>query len=85
MEKITYGGIAGRKPRLVQLENGEMVVVKKMFKIGNGYAILLPTEWLSVLDSQGILKSADYQFSLYYDDEKLILEPLKEKIEGKVY
>jgi len=84
MEKITFGGIAGRKPRLVQLDNGDMVVVKKLFKIGNGYGMLIPTEWLSVLDSQGVLKEADYQFTLYYDNEKLIIEPLKAKIEGRV-
>jgi len=84
MEKIKFGGIAGRKPRLVQLEGGELAVVKKMFKLGNGYGILLPTEWLSILDSEGILEAAGYQFTLYYDTEKLIIEPLKVAIEGRV-
>jgi len=84
MDKIKWTGIAGRKPRLVQLDTGEMVVVKRLFKIGNGFAILLPTEWLSALDYQGLLEKADYQFTLYYDNEKLILEPLKAKVEGRV-
>ena len=83
-EDIVYTGTTGRKPRLVQLETGELAIVKRMFKLGNGYAIRLPTEWLALLDVRGILKEADYQFTMYSDDEKLIVEPLKSKIEGRV-
>lgn len=84
MDKVKFTGIAGRKPRYVQLDDGDMVIVKKMFKIGNGYAILLPTEWLALLDSKGLLEKGEYQFTLWYDTEKLIIEPLKAEILGRV-
>lgn len=79
-----YQGITGRKPRLVQLSTGEIAMVKRMFKIGNGYAILLPTEWLSLLDSRNLLTAGDGRFTMYADEDKLIVEPLQAEIEGAV-
>ena len=84
MDKINFIGIQGRKPKTVLLESGELTVIKKIFKQGNGYAMHLPTEWLALLDSRGILKDANYTFTLWYDEEKLIIEPLKSKVEGRV-
>lgn len=82
MEKIDYSGMRGRKQKLVQLDNGEQTVVKKLFKIGNGYALRIPTEWLALLDSKGMLEVGDYCFTFWYDEDKLIIEPLKSKVEG---
>lgn len=82
--EVKYTGIQGRKPHTVMLENGELTVVKKMFKIGNGYGLLLPTEWLAALSQQGLLQAADGQFTLWYDNDKLIIEPLKVKVEGRI-
>lgn len=84
MEEIKFLGIQGRKPRTVQLESGELTVVKRLFKIGNGFAVYLPTEWLALLDSKGVLKENDYYFTLWYDENKLIIEPLKSKVEGRI-
>ena len=74
----------GRQPKLYKLSTGEMAMVKRMFKIGNGYAILLPTEWLALLDSRGELQKADGKFTIYVDESKLIIEPLRAEIEGQV-
>lgn len=84
MEAIKFVGRQGRRPRTVALDNGEQTVIKKIFKIGHGYAILMPTEWLALLDSKGVFKDGDYTFTLWYDTEKLIIEPLRNKVEGRV-
>jgi hypothetical protein len=84
MEEIKFIGITGRKARSVQLDNGEITVVKRLFRIGHGYALYIPTEWLAMLESKGVLKAKNYEFTLWYDEEKLIIEPLKNKVEGRL-
>ena len=80
---ITFTGIQGRKSRYYRLESGDLAIVKRLFKIGNGWAIYIPTEWLALLDSRGILQKGDFHFAMYADEDKLTIEPLSEGVEGR--
>lgn len=67
-------GIRGMRKSGVVFINGDLLLLRKPLKIGHSLAIVMPKEWLYVLENKAKGKDP-VGFTLQYDENKLVVMP----------